>query len=211
MLRRHPKLKVMRIVLASASPRRKEILTVNGGLSIEVIPSNFEEDIDKRLCSSPEEYVSRTSLGKLNDILERIEKKDIVDSFDIVICADTIVVRDNEILEKPSSPSDALRMLQSLSGRSHRVLTAVTLGVKLSSSGQFNTKSFVETTQVHFAELDDESIEAYIATGEPFDKAGGYGIQALGSSFVKGIEGCYFNVVGFPLHRFCVELLAMLP
>ncbi len=128
----------------------------------------------------------------------------------IIISADTIVVKDREILEKPQSTQFAIEMLNKLSGSSHQVLTAVTIAFQPAPMTEYQITTFCESSHVHFAELSAETIEQYVATGEPMDKAGGYGIQGLGSSLVEKIDGCYFNVVGFPLHRFCVELVTLL-
>ena len=209
MLCGHKKLlNTLSVVLASQSPRRQEILTNNLGFEgFTCIPSNFNEDIDKTTCVNAEEYVQRTCNGKMNDILSRRKELDIQP--DLVISADTIVVGvDGNILEKPVDRSHAISMLSSLQGNKHRVMTAVTLGLldKLDDN-QYKIRSFIECTDVHFIALDAEEIEAYCDSGEPYDKAGGYGIQGVASSFVEKIEGDYFNVVGFPVHRFAVELL----
>jgi septum formation protein len=117
-----------------------------------------------------------------------------------VIGSDTVVVLDGKILEKPTSKENAFEMLKSLSGKSHYVCTGVAL---ISSDFQIN---FSHSTTVEFDELSEETIQAYIDTKEPMDKAGSYGIQAIGGSFVKRIDGCFYNVMGFPLHSFCTHL-----
>lgn len=146
----------------------------------------------------------------------------------ILICADTIVVQDQDILEKPNSREHCKWMLSKLSGQKHHVVTAVTLATKkvhlvgdnesvlensdLSNDRQemYDMKTFTESTEVEFCSLSDAAIEAYMNSGEPFDKAGGYGIQGIGCSFVRGIRGCYYNVMGFPVHKFCTELIPYL-
>jgi septum formation protein len=120
---------------------------------------------------------------------------------DMVIGADTVVERDGIILEKPEDKLDAASTLRSLRGKPHQVHTGVAI---IASSAK--ECSFSETTVVSFMDFSDQDIDEYIASGEPFGKAGSYGIQGKAAVFVKGIEGCYFNVVGFPLHRFLKEL-----
>ena len=211
MLLGHKKLlNTLSVVLASQSPRRQEILKYNLGFDKFVcIPSNFSEDVDKTACVSAEEYVERTSSGKMNDILHRREELGIQP--DLVISADTIVVGvDGNILEKPVDRNHAVAMLYSLQGSKHRVMTAVTLGLLEKTNNEYKIRSFVEQTDVHFASLERSYIEAYCDTDEPYDKAGGYGIQGSAASFVKKIDGDYFNVVGFPVHRFAVELLDLM-
>lgn len=121
----------------------------------------------------------------------------------MVIGADTVVVLDGKILEKPVSEGEAYKMLSSLSGRSHTVITAVALYV---NDLTLPSSLFHEETTVQFAELNDDTIWAYIKSKEPMDKAGAYGIQGLGGSLVSKIQGCYFTVMGFPMHRFSVAL-----
>merc|ERR1712192_189420 len=124
----------------------------------------------------------------------------------IVIGSDTIVTHNGQIYEKPVDTEDAVRIISTLSGSKHRVVSVVARD----TDGQVQRASFFEGTDVEFATLSDEVIRAYVATGEPFDKAGGYGIQACGCTLVKGISGDYFNVMGFPAHRFAVELTSLL-
>ena len=215
-----PFLQKTSIVLASQSPRRRAIFQENLGLVFEVVVSGFAEDVDKSACADPSDYVAKTSRIKAESVVEELTSKGRY--VDIIVSADTIVVCDADILEKPKSKLEAFDILKRLSGREHMVLTAVTIavreGIKFNSLesqttvlGQFYSfKTFVESTTVQFKELEDATINAYIETGEPMDKAGAYGIQSLGSSFVTEIRGCYFNVVGFPVHRFCIELIAMI-
>jgi len=192
------------IVLASGSPRRTDILNNVLKLEARVVPSTFEEDLDKSRFT-PSEYVAETALQKALDVYRKLSADGSPPS--LVVGADTIVVRDATILEKPKSPDGARAMLCSLSGRQHVVSTAIALVYAATEAdGDPVVRTFVESTKVNFAMLPPAVIDAYIESGEPFDKAGGYGIQGLGGSFVCGIEGCYWNVVGFPMHRFCVEL-----
>lgn len=210
-------LESMKIVLASSSPRRQSILRENLGLDFTIIVPDFAEDIDKLSCRDAEDYVSKTCKFKALEVATRVSLLNRIEKpVDIIIAADTIVVLDDAILEKPSSAENAVVMLTKLSGRKHRVLTAVTIAYRtecpllytiLSSpdAGDYTMKTFCSSSEVTFAELTPEIISAYVATGEPLDKAGGYGIQSLGSSLVSNINGCYFNIVGFPLHMFCTE------
>eukprot|EP00397_Hematodinium_sp_SG-2012_P016173 GEMP01016492.1.p1 GENE.GEMP01016492.1~~GEMP01016492.1.p1 ORF type:complete len:225 (+),score=36.17 GEMP01016492.1:58-675(+) len=192
------KLRAMRVILASESPRRREILgTILKDFEVE--PSSFEENLDKSQFAHPRDYVVANARGKAGEVAGRASSTDA-----IVISADTVVVRDERILEKPKSVDEAKEMLWSLSGRKHVVYTGVCICYK------GKTKVFAEGTDVVFAPLTDAIIDAYVATGEPMDKAGSYGIQALGGLLVSHIEGSYHNVVGFPLFAFCNELVAFL-
>lgn len=189
----------MRLILASGSPRRAAILR-NAGLEFDVRVAGVDES---RLGQeTPEGYVRRLAETKALAVaaLEREAGERAV-----VIGADTTVVAGGAMLEKPVDADDARRMLRLLSGRSHDVLTGVAL-VRMPDRERI---SFVESTRVIFASLTDEQIDSYIATGEPFDKAGAYGIQGIGGTFVSKIEGCYFNVMGLPLSRVWQALLAM--
>ena len=176
-----------KIILASASPRRRELLGITG-YDFEVIPSGCSEDTSS---SEPEEYVSVLSKRKCLDVAGRVNC-DV-----IVVGADTVVVLDGHIIGKPAGPDDAFSMLRHLSGRTHSVYTGIC--VFEPSSGRIETSC--ERTEVRFFELSDEEIRAYIATGEPMDKAGAYGIQYKGSYLVESINGDYFNVVGLPLAK----------
>jgi len=189
------------IILGSASPRRKEALE-RLGLKVLIVPSQFEENLDKSLFS-PEEYVKETALQKAKDV-QRIHPE-----AHLIIGCDSIVVLGDKILEKPSTSDHAVSMLQSLSGSTHFVLSGMALIFPQSEGTVIHT--FVAKTEVHFDNLSFATFQAYVATGSPMDKAGSYGIQdGIGGSFVKGIIGCYWNVTGFPVHRFCVELKKMI-
>lgn len=193
-----------RIVLASASPRRSELLR-GLGLTVEVLPSSFEENLDKSAFANPGEYATQTATHKAFEVSRRT-----LQGTDLIIAADTVVELHAQVLEKPRDKDDAYRMLSSLSGQKHKVYTGVALVLPNSSDPAPGAspllKSFYEETEVEFAELEEEAILAYIASGEPMDKAGAYGIQGIGGSFVKCIHGCYFNIMGFPVHRFSVEV-----
>ncbi|KAI8105427.1 hypothetical protein M9434_000013 [Picochlorum sp. BPE23] len=183
------------IVLASASPRRRELLG-QIGLRFKVIPSTFEENLDKNLPAA--QYAQETALHKARQVYKSLAGERVPD---MVIGADTVVERDGIILEKPEDNLDAAATLRSLRGKTHQVHTGVAI---IDSSA--DECSFTETTVVSFMDFSDQDIDEYIASGEPFGKAGSYGIQGKAAAFVKGVEGCYFNVVGFPLHRFLREL-----
>lgn len=199
----------LRIVLASQSPRRQQILQENLGLQFSVLKSDFQEDLPKSSFPLPCDYVKQTCKMKALDVINKVNANG---GADIIISSDTIVVLNNEILEKPQDAVHAKSMLQKLSGNIHEVLTAVTIAIKGESSdiNGFVLHTFCESTTVQFAQLSDRVIDSYILSGEPFDKAGGYGVQGLGSSLVCGMSGCYFNVMGFPVNRFCQEVLPFL-
>jgi len=175
------------LILASASPRRAELLR-SVGIEIQVRPSTFEEDLCKSGISPPD-YAMSTALQKGREVYRSLGSTP--DS--IVLAADTVVDLDNEIMEKPADAADARRMLSKLSGRSHCVHTGVAI---VYSGGE---KTFAASTKVTFVDLRTESLDSYVESGEPFDKAGGYGIQHMW--MVDSIEGCYFNVVGLPVSR----------
>ncbi|CAD5123908.1 DgyrCDS12215 [Dimorphilus gyrociliatus] len=184
-----------KIILASGSPRRKEILS-NAGLKVDIIPSKFEENLDKTTYKDTFEYAIDTSYHKGLEVVDRMinEGKE----FDLVIAADTIVTMNDKIFEKPRSMEDAVEMLKGFRGLSHVVYTGVTL--IFNEGGKRNIERFHCGTQVKFSNVDLKTIEAYVSTGESMDKAGGYGIQALGGSLVEEIKGDYFNVMGLPLN-----------
>jgi len=198
------------IVLASASPRRSAILGDQLGLHVRVVPSGFEESLDKAAFSSPSHYAEETARQKAiatyrkstPPFLRRHGRPP-----SLIVGADTVVVLDGKVLEKPSSTDEARSMLRRLSERTHSVCTAVSLIYGSGDpSGEPHEHTWSEETRVTFRPLSDEDIETYVATGEPMDAAGGYAIQGLGGVFVSRIEGDYQNVVGFPASRFCSEL-----
>ena len=180
----------MRLVLASASPRRAAILE-NAGFRFELCAVEIDET--PLPGESAEACVLRLAAEKARRAAEGIEGPA------FVIGADTLVVLAGEPMGKPVSAEDARRMLRLLSGRLHHVLT----GVALLRLPDRELRQAVETTAVTFAPLTERKIECYVATGEPMDKAGAYGIQERGGCFVTRVEGCYFNVVGLPLARLC--------
>jgi septum formation protein len=183
----------MKLILASSSARRAEILH-DAGLSFSVLSSAVDET--PLAGESPAELVQRLADAKA----ELVSARAIAPA--IIIAADTEVVLNGHVLGKPRTTEDARQMLTKLSGRTHSVLTGVTL-VRLPD---VERRSFVETTHVHFAPIPEEEITRYLGTGEPFDKAGSYAIQGRAGRYVPRIEGCYFNIVGLPLARLCQEL-----
>jgi len=171
------------LVLASASPRRQELLR-NGGIAFEVQPAHLPED--PLLGEAAKNCAERLAREKALAVARQRPH-------DCVLGADTVVVVDDQLLGKPSDAADAARMLRLLSGREHQVITGVCLVV----NGQPSVAS--ETTLVTMSEIADKDIAAYVATGEPMDKAGAYAIQGIASRWIPGIEGDYSNVVGLPV------------
>ena len=186
-----------KIILASASPRRRELLE-KIGVSFEVCPSKGKEQ------------TAETDPGAMVEELSREKCLEVFSGMDqdcIVIGADTVVALDGKILGKPKSPADAVHMLSLLRGRTHQVFTGVT--VMNRESGKTEGITFHETTQVSFYPMSDREIEDYVAGGEPMDKAGAYGIQGKGAVFIREIQGDYSNVVGLPLARLYQEMKNM--
>jgi septum formation protein len=182
-----------KLILASASTRRADILraaaipfiVMSSAVDETPIPNESAPDLVQRLADAKAELVAARAVGPA-----------------IVIAADTVVTLDSHILGKPRTTDDARTMLSKLSGRTHSVVTGVTL-IRLPDAER---RRFVETTHVHFAALSDEELNRYLATDEPDDKAGSYAIQGRAGRYIPRIEGCYFNVVGLPLSRLCHEL-----
>ncbi|HKD86790.1 MAG TPA: Maf family protein [Terriglobales bacterium] len=173
------------LILASASPRRAELLR-NAGISFTVEPAHVREE--RSPVETPLGYAMRLARDKARTVLA-------THPGDAVLGADTVVVVDDHLLEKPADASDATRMLRLLSGRRHQVIT----GICVAADGFESIDT--ETTQVSFSRLSDEEIAAYVHSGEPMDKAGAYAIQGMASRWSERIEGCYFNVVGLPVPR----------
>ena len=182
-----------KLVLASASPRRKELLAMLE-VPFDIVTSDVEETSVQ--ATTMQEYVKGVALLKTRDVAKKVPTA-------TVIGADTIVVFDNELLHKPTTREEAISHLSRLSGTSHAVMTAVAI---LEPNGRETT--FVEETTVIFNKLSQPLIEAYVASGDPFDKAGGYGIQTAGTLLVERIEGDYNNVVGLPLAALFTQLVA---
>jgi septum formation protein len=183
------------LVLASASPRRRELLT-QAGFTFVVHPAHIPEEPLPN--EEPIAYVTRLALEKAQAVFAELSnesEKEGLQSPQVVLGADTTVTLDGHILGKPEDAADAARMLRLLSGRTHRVMT----GIAVVTADY--TKAAAEITEVTFIDLSDEEIAGYIATGEPMDKAGAYAIQGLAARWIPRIEGCYFNVVGLPIAR----------
>lgn len=202
-------LSMQRIVLASTSPRRRELLeSIN--FNFDVVPPDFEEkDLCKSSFSHPIEYVKESAKQKAISVWHKLAKE--TKTADLVIGCDTVVTLDGHIYEKPKDSDDAVGMLTKLSGRTHTVFTGVCLLTNNASSTKpdYVATTFHEATDVTFTEMSENLIRTYVATGEPLDKAGAYGVQGIGSTLVERIVGDYFNVVGLPLHRLAKELYYM--
>lgn len=173
----------MDFILASASPRRKDLLE-QLGIKAKVIPSEFAETL---ICQDVYELLKNNTLGKISEVVIRV-----ADDSKVIIAADTVVMIDKEILGKPADFSQATVMLTKLSGREHSVLT----GLAIAYAGEISYE--VSETTVKFKTLSKQEIHSYLNTGEGQDKAGSYAIQGLGAVFVESIIGCYNNVVGLP-------------
>lgn len=180
-----------KIVLASASPRRKDLLE-NLGIKFKIVVASCDETIDDGI--GPGDAVMLLSLKKAAAAGKAIEGENA-----LVIGADTVVVFENEILTKPKDEEDAFNMLKKLSGKVHSVMT----GITVLRTSDAKCETVYEETKVSFKKITDEEIKSYIKTFEPMDKAGSYGIQGIGSMFIEKIEGDYFNVVGLPVCRLC--------
>ena len=180
-----------KVILASASPRRQELIKLIFD-SVEILPADCDETLPEGIgAREAVEYLSKIK----NDASSELTEKE-----NLVISADTVVAVDNEILGKPVDKEDARRMISLLSGKVHQVYT----GVTLSLNGK--AKTFSEKTNVEFFDLTENEIEEYISSKEPYDKAGAYGIQGKAGLLVKGINGDYYNVVGFPIARLKREI-----
>ena len=174
------------LILASGSPRRRQLLEMLG-IEVAIQPPHIPEIREPH--ELPQPYVERLAREKAASV-----------SGDLVLAADTTVVVEGEVLEKPADPDDALRMLRRLQGRTHQVITAIAL----KTSG--GTLTATDITAVTFRAADDAFLAAYVATGEPMDKAGAYGIQGYGAALVEGIQGDFFSVMGLPV-RLVLQLL----
>lgn len=182
------------VILASQSPRRAEILGMLG-LRHRVIKSSFAEDLSKSSFPDAAGYAEATATGKAVDVCSKETDAD------LVIAADTIVVLDGEVLEKPHSEGEAVDMLTRLSGRTHDVVTGVCLVARGGTRRVFHSRSHVT-----FDNMTRDEVLAYVRSGEPMDKAGAYGIQGKGACFVKHIDGCYFTVMGLPMHAMATHI-----
>lgn len=183
-----------RIILGSASPRRRELLE-QIGITFKVVTSGKEEIYHSTV---PSEIVKELAQMKAENVAEELTEKEGLLKDVIIIGADTVVVRDGEILGKPADKEDAFRMLTSLQGRAHQVYTGVTV-LNFDENGEKNVICYAEKTEVFVCGMTESEIQNYIASGEPMDKAGAYGIQGRFAAFIERIEGDYFNVVGLPV------------
>jgi septum formation protein len=181
----------MKLILASTSPRRAEILR-NAGFVFDVLPTHADET--SRPSEAAEDYVRRIAQAKAHAARKQLRA---TDEPAIVIAADTVVLAEGQILTKPQDAADARRMLRMMSGKSHELLTGLAT-LRLPDGAETR---HIERTRVELLPISDEEIESYLRTGESFDKAGAYGIQGVAGRFVARIEGCYFNVMGLPLSR----------
>ncbi len=193
---------IKRLVLASSSPRRRELLE-QIGLHPEIIPSTVEEKVTD---TDPVKVVESLSLQKAGDVAEKC-RKDEPEEETVIIGADTVVAIDGRILGKPRDREDALRMINLIQGRTHQVYTGVTLIVD--RNGKERVRTFSEETHVTVYPMDEKEIQDYVSSGEPDDKAGAYGIQGRFAAYIKKINGDYSNVVGLPAGRVCQELKAI--
>ena len=184
----------MQLILASASPRRRELLGLFG-IPFVIRAADIDETMDPSL--PPEQEVARVSRCKALAVPRQAD--------DVVIAADTIVVCEGRVLGKPHSPREAEEMLTLLSGRDHQVMTGCTI-----AAGE-RVQTFTEITDLHFRPLEPEEIRRYVATGEPMDKAGGYGIQGGAALFCRRMEGDYYNVMGLPVCRLWQQLRHLAP
>lgn len=207
----------MRVILASASPRRKELLG-NIYSEFEVIPSTVEENIE---FTNVEDYVKELAYIKAMDVVEMIKSSANANASEenelLVIGADTIVYNDGKVLGKPKDEEDAKKMIRSLAGKKHQVYTGVCLirnvdaGVDSASRiGDLLIQKFYSKTDVYVDDITDKEIADYVATGDPLDKAGSYGIQGVFSKHIRKIDGDYFNVVGLPVNEIYRQLDGLL-
>ncbi len=196
-----------KIVLASASPRRKEILDLVG-MEFDIWPSDKEETVS---AADPKDICMELARMKALDVASQIRTynethSDLTTGTDIlVIGADTIVAMDKEVFGKPRDEADAIRMLKSLAGNTHSVYTGVTL-VFMNTSGRVGEYTFYDETKVTFYPIDDEEIKAYVEAEDVLDKAGAYGIQSKAAAFVHSIDGDFYNVMGLPVARLARQL-----
>ncbi len=189
----------MRLILASASPRRIQLLQ-QIGLTAEVMPSHTEEKISSE---NPEEVVQELAMQKAVDVYTRLLSEDNVGDSTVVIGADTVVSIDNRILGKPKTHEEAAEMIASLSGRTHQVYTGVAIITPKES------RNFAEMAAVSVYPLSQDELRSYAESEEPMDKAGAYGIQGIFGKFVRGIQGDYNTIVGLPVARLYQELKAL--
>ena len=190
----HELLHNKKVILASASPRRKELFALLG-INAYIIPAEIAEPINGE---EPQVQAMQNALRKAEIVKNKVDKDA------VVIAADTLVAIDNHILGKRLNQKEASRYLRLLSGNTHSVYTGICIFYNEIANINY------EQTLVHFAELTELEIKSYIETGEPMDKAGAYGIQGYGAQFITAVDGCYYNVMGFPVRKFYEMLNAIL-
>lgn len=200
----------MKLVLASASPRRRELLE-QVGLSFQILPSDCEE-----ICclEIPEDLVADLAKQKAENVASKVREQIQDHSFScspeeavVILGSDTVVAMDGKILGKPKDEEDAFQMIRNLQGKRHQVYSGVALSVLSGATGEEGQLCcFHERTEVEVYAMTEEEIRKYVATGEPMDKAGAYGIQGRFAEYIKGIVGDYYNVVGLPVSRVMQEL-----
>ncbi len=183
---------VTKLVLASSSPRREELLK-RLDLNFTIVPSKINENELSGL--SPEILVQEIARAKAEEVAELVEDT-------VIIAADTVVVKDEKIIGKPKDKDDARKMLEYLQGKTHKVYS----GIAVLSTTSGKTLVDVDYTDVYIRSMDEREINEYIATGEPLDKAGSYGIQGFGGIFIEKINGSYFTVMGLPIHKLALML-----
>ena len=186
----------MRLILASSSPRRAEILR-NAGFTFQSIAPDLDET--PLANESPAAMIQRLSRAKADAVASLAARPA------LIVAADTTVVLGDQSFSKPTSPEEARYMLEQISGNPHQILT----GVSVLRSSDGARRDFIEATTVHFLKISADEIARYVASREPFDKAGGYGIQGYASRYVSRVEGCYFNVMGLPVSRVAAALLEL--
>lgn len=197
----------MKIILASASPRRRELLT-QIGLEFEIITADVEEHSDSR---EPAQVVMDLSALKAEAVLAQMAQQGLLQTEDVLVLgADTIVSCDGRILGKPKDEQEAISMLERLQDRGHQVYTGMTLLYRRAGESQPVKKQFFEETEVFFYPMNRTEIEDYVASKDPMDKAGSYGIQGFCARYIKGIQGDYNNVVGLPVGRLYQEMKGLL-
>ncbi len=196
------------MILASQSPRRRQLLE-ELGYTLTVLPADIDES--PLNGETPVELVGRLAAQKAEASRARAAAEKVTDTDGLLVAADTIVWHDGAVLGKPADADDARRMLEDLSGKTHHVSTGCCVMVLDDTGRVAQTRTFVETCDVEFWPLNEAQVDAYVATGEPMDKAGAYGIQGLGRMLVKGIRGDYYSVVGLPVSRLYRQIEALRP
>lgn len=188
-----------KIILASNSPRRKELLE-KYGIEFSVTVSKADENIKE--YNSASDFAVKASLAKAEAVLNKIKaNKDFLKNDYIIIAADTVVTLNNIIYGKPKSKDDAFKILSELSGKTHYVISGVTIIKNIKKENNLKTYSFFDKTEIKFKNINFKEIDEYIKTGEPFDKAGAYAIQGKAAKFVESINGDFENVVGLPVYK----------